>query len=137
MRLYLLLMLILVGCGTNKVKPDFEVDFSGKWAWSTDSDPCTKNWHRIHIDESQKVIIFEDANVFEQYTGETTRFYKYQILGKIENGYHVLLEAEKRTNKNGNIVSWYLLQSDSTTYKWRRSDWSPESRTESIFKCDN
>jgi len=135
MKLYFLLVLILCGCSTHKVKPSFTADLSGKWASSTAEEPCTKKWHRIYIDEKQRAIIFEDAEVFEQYTGENTRFYKYNILEKVENGYHLSLESDKRVDEEGNIISWYILQSDNSTYAWRRSDWRADGRTKPVFRC--
>jgi hypothetical protein len=130
----LLLIIFLSGCAVN-TKTEFDLNLSGKWAWSSAEDSCSVEWHKVYVDEKQRVIIFENSKPYEQYTGERTRFYKYKIIKKLFNGYHVALESEQRKDEDGKVVTWYFLQKDDNSYIWRRSDWPQDGGTETIYRC--
>jgi len=134
-KLMVFLIVMFSGCSSSPHKGEVDVNLTGKWAWSDDKSPCIDNWHKIYVDEVQRVIIFEDSRMFEQHTGEVTRFYKYSILKKTLNGYHLALESEKRVDETGRLVTWYLAMDDKDTYFWRQADWKESSGTKPIHRC--
>lgn len=131
----LIICFVLVGCQSYIPKNTASVNVEGRWDWSSSENHCGSSWHKIKIDSERNRLVFENSKSYEQYTGEITPFYEYEIISLVPGGYHLTLEAEQRKDKNGKIITWYLLFEGEGMYKWRRSDWSETSRTKAVKRC--
>ena len=92
---------------------------------------CETFQHTFDFSSTKKDFSMHFANLDSKETSKVN----YKILSVEGSTLYTDMEGEDRKDKNGNLVSWYLVVNDQNSYCWRRSDWGLNSCTNPITRC--
>ena len=111
----------------------FSVLENGPWGFAVDDNACETFQHTFDFSSTKKDFSMHFANLDSKETSKVN----YKILSVEGSTLYTDMEGEDRKDKNGNLVSWYLVVNDQNSYCWRRSDWGLNSCTNPITRCLN
>jgi hypothetical protein len=133
-----LLILTYVAATRPYEVPDGKDIFSvaqGRWAWTTTSTGCAKDWHRISFNADRSVMTIASSKPYRGADGKWDSLAVYDILAHSRSFIRGAIRGETRMTPDHHPVVWDLVLRSPDRYAWHRTDWLFQAYTADIERC--
>jgi hypothetical protein len=113
---------------------DVQSTLPGVWDWN-DEDSCQKNTHTITFSETGDRLILTYQEPLSPDSETKRTVYEYDIIVARGNSITSMMEDEHRFTESGHPVTWTLTMFTPNSYRWRQTDWAPNSYTNPVVRC--
>ena len=108
---------------------------AGTWG-TTGQLACDQAPQTISLIDRGERLLFRTPRPLRMLDGTMSDSVYYKVLKAEGERIWMFVEGEYRLTDAGDPVVWVLVMVDPNTFKWRRTDWSKESFTRPVKRCN-